>query len=105
MSNFNVRKEKEFQNREIDDCIKQDRKLANFLKEGKSFIESVMNKKYNRLEKYSKKKREINLRRMKEDLAILDIQDQRRKEDLLLEKELRLLKFEEQVEQKALKKN
>ena len=42
---------------------------------------------------------------MKEDLDILDIQDQRRKEDLLLEKELRLLKFEEQVEQKALKKN
>ena len=42
---------------------------------------------------------------MKEDLDILDIQDQRRKEDLLLEKELRLLKFEEQVEQKALKNN
>ncbi len=41
---------------------------------------------------------------MKEDLDILDIQDQRRKEYLLLEKELRLLKFEEQVEQKALKK-
>ena len=38
---------------------------------------------------------------MKEDL---DIQDKRRKEDLLLEKELRLLKFEEEVEQKALKK-
>ena len=79
--------------------------MANFLKEGKSFVESVMNKKYNRLEKYSKKKREFNLRRMKEDLDILDIQDQRRKEDLLLEKELRLLKFEEEVEQKALKKN
>ena len=79
--------------------------MANFLKEGKSFIESVMNKKYNRLEKYSKKKREINIRRMKEDLDILDIQDQRRKEDLLLEKEFRLLKFEEEVKQKALKKN
>ena len=78
--------------------------MANFLKEGKSFVESVMNKKYNRLEKYSKKKREINLRRMKEDLDILDIQDQRRKEDLLLEKELRLLKFDEEMEQKALKK-
>ena len=42
---------------------------------------------------------------MKEELDILDIQEQRRKEDLLLEKELRLLKFEEEVEQKALKKN
>jgi len=41
---------------------------------------------------------------MKEELDILDIQEQRRKEDLLLEKELRLLKFEEEVEQKALKK-
>ena len=38
---------------------------------------------------------------MKEDL---DIKDQRRKEDLLIEKELKLLKFEEEVEQKALKK-
>jgi hypothetical protein len=59
MSNFNIRNEKEFKNREIDDCIKQDRKLANFLKEGKSFIESVMNKKYNRLENYSKKKEKL----------------------------------------------
>jgi len=42
---------------------------------------------------------------MKEELDILDIQEQRRKEDLLLEKELRLLKFEEEVEQKSLKKN
>ena len=38
---------------------------------------------------------------MKEDL---DIQDKRRKEDLLIEKELKLLKFEKEVEQKALKK-
>lgn len=59
MSNFNIRNEKEFKNREIDDCIKQDRKLANFLKEGKSFIESVMNKKYNRLENYNKKKEKL----------------------------------------------
>ena len=59
MSNFDIRKEKEFQNREIDDCIIQDRKLSNFLKEGKSFIESVMNKKYNRLENYSKKKEKL----------------------------------------------
>ena len=59
MSNFDIRKEKEFQNREIDDCIKQDRKLANFLKEGKSSIESVMNKKYNRLENYNKKKEKL----------------------------------------------
>ena len=104
MSNFDIRKEKEFQNREIDDCIIQDRKLANFLKEGNHSLNLLWTKNIIGW-RIIAKKREINLRRMKEELDILDIQEQRRKEDLLLEKELRLLKFEEEVEQKALKKN
>ena len=101
MSDSNIRKEKEFPFEEIDECIKKDTKLATFLKEGKSTIESFMNKKCRRLQIYHKKRRELALKRMKEDF---DIQDQRRKEDLLLEKEMRLWKFEDEVEQKVLNK-
>ena len=104
MSDSNIRKEKEFPFEEIDECIKKDTKLATFLKEGKSTIESFMNKKFRRLQTYNKKKRELDLKRMREDLDIQDIHDQRRKEDLLFEKEMRLWKFEEEVEQKVLNK-
>ena len=68
-------KNKKKKNNDIDEYIKQDIKLSNFLKEGMSAIESFMNKKCRR---YSRK--------------------------LILEKELRMMKFQQKVEQKALNK-
>ena len=55
-----------------------------------SAIESFMNRKCKRYQIFNRKKREINVRRMNENL--------------MLEKELRMLKFQEEVEQKALDK-
>lgn len=74
MSDYNMKKKKE-QNDDIDDWIKKDIKLSNFLKEGMSAIESFMNRKFRRYQR-----------------------------NLMLEKELRMLKFQEKVEQKALNK-
>ncbi len=67
----------------------------------KRSIEYFINKKAKRFEEYLLKRKEINLRRMKEDY---DIMERREKENILLEKEYLLYKFKEEVEYFALKK-
>ena len=46
--------------------VKKDKKRINFEEEGKSFLESFMEKKYKKFEKFIGKKRVIKLKRMKE---------------------------------------
>ena len=90
-------KAKEFPQQETEDIIKGDKLLSNTLREGKEAIESFMKKKYKRYKTYIQKK-EIYNKKM-DGLNL-----QRKKEELIFEKEIYFLKLEDEIEKRFLKK-
>ena len=112
MSNLTSKKSKDSPNEAFDNIIKNDKKLASFLNEGKTAIDAFQTKKSKRFETLIRKKRENKLKRMKEDYERevritqedFDIQEKRGKEDILLEGEFKKAIFQEEIEEKALNK-
>ena len=85
----------------LDLEIQKDKKLATFLKEGIASINAFAEKRNKRVENFINRKREIELRRRKEEL---DIEEKRRKDEIIFERELKIAKFQEEIEMKILNK-
>jgi hypothetical protein len=78
-----------------------DKKLDNFVIEGKNSIEKFFEKKYDRHKEFLKRKRDMAIENIKEDFLI---QEKRVMKEIQLEKEIIISKFEEALEINSLNK-
>ena len=123
MSSFNSLKGNVFADDVLDLETQKDKKLSNLIRKGKASLYLLAQKKYKRLENLINKKREIEFQRRKENFDVeqqrrkenfdleekriienFDMEKKRRKEDIIFERDLKLAKFQEEMEMKVLNK-
>lgn len=81
--------------------IKIGEKMDKLLEEGEAYIDAFFQKKLNRVQDAIERKKEIELARINEDFELMK---NRRKEDILFEKKLKIEEFKEAIELRILNK-
>ena len=81
--------------------IKNGEKMDELLEEGEAYIDAFFQKKLNRVQEAIERKKEIELARINKDFELMK---NRRKEDILFEKKLKIEEFKEAIELRILNK-